>query len=144
MKTLADVDVPDAEKASLKVRVGPFPNPTHTVLPKLVTVCPYIAIYTTATFFVWYQEMCKTVHSSVRELSEEYLATEGRHNYVTPTSYLELLTMFTSLLRKQRETVSGQKRRYEVGLEKVRPCAFPKSRHTVLPLTLVTVRTDSR
>jgi hypothetical protein len=116
---LADVDVPDAEKASLKVRVGPFPNPTHTVLPKLVTVCPYIAIYTTDTFFVWYQEMCKTFH-------------------------LELLTMFTSLLRKQRETVSGQKRRYEVGLEKVRPCAFPKSRHTVLPLTLVTVRTDSR
>jgi anaphase-promoting complex subunit 8 len=33
-----------------QVRVGPFPNPT-TVLPKLVTVCPYIAQYMTDTFF---------------------------------------------------------------------------------------------
>ena len=65
------------------------------------------------------KEMCKSFHSSVRELSEEYLKKEGRHNYVTPTSYLELLTMFTSLLHKQRDFVSSQKRRYEVGLEKL-------------------------
>ena len=63
--------------------------------------------------------MCKSFHKGVGELSEEYLAKEGRHNYVTPTSYLELLNMFTSLLAKQREAVSGAKRRYEVGLEKL-------------------------
>ena len=65
------------------------------------------------------KEMCKSFHSSVRELSEEYLRKEGRRNYVTPTSYLELLTMFTSLLTKQRDVVSSAKRRYEVGLEKL-------------------------
>jgi len=63
--------------------------------------------------------MCKSFHKGVGELSEEYLAKEGRHNYVTPTSYLELLNMFTSLLTKQREAVSSAKRRYEVGLEKL-------------------------
>ena len=65
------------------------------------------------------KEMCKSFHSSVRDLSEEYLKKEGRRNYVTPTSYLELLTMFTSLLTKQRDIVSSAKRRYEVGLEKL-------------------------
>ena len=65
------------------------------------------------------REMCKTFHSSVRELSADYLLKEGRHNYVTPTSYLELLTMFTSLLAKQRERVSSAKKRYEIGLEKL-------------------------
>jgi hypothetical protein len=65
------------------------------------------------------KEMCKSFHSSVREVSEEYFKKEGRRNYVTPTSYLELLTMFTSLLAKQRDIVSSAKRRYEVGLEKL-------------------------
>jgi dynein heavy chain len=65
------------------------------------------------------REMCKRFHSSVRELSVEYLRKEGRTNYVTPTSYLELLTMFTSLLTKQRERVSSAKKRYKVGLEKL-------------------------
>ena len=65
------------------------------------------------------REMCKIFHSSVRDLSEEYLKKEGRFNYVTPTSYLELLTMFTSLLTRQREVVSSAKKRYEVGLEKL-------------------------
>ena len=64
-------------------------------------------------------EMCKTFHSSVRDVSVEYLKKEGRHNYVTPTSYLELLNMFTGLLGKQREAVSSAKSRYEIGLEKL-------------------------
>ena len=33
-----------------------FPNP-NTVLPKLVTVCPYIAQHGTDTFFYWYQPL---------------------------------------------------------------------------------------
>ena len=34
----------------VKVRPWAFPKSRHTVLPKLVTVCPYIAIYKTDTF----------------------------------------------------------------------------------------------
>ena len=48
------------------------------------------------------REMCKRFHSSVLELSQEYLAKEGRHNYVTPTSYLA----GTSLRASTRPTLS--------------------------------------
>ena len=40
------------------------------------------------------------------ELSVDYHAELKRHNYVTPTSYLELIGAFRSLLDKQRGMVS--------------------------------------
>ena len=64
-------------------------------------------------------EMCKTFHNDIRILSDEFLAKAGRFNYVTPTSYLELITMFKTVLATQRDVVSKAKRRYEVGLEKL-------------------------
>lgn len=64
-------------------------------------------------------EMCSIFHMSTRELSEEYLAILRRHNYVTPTSYLELISTFKVLLEKKRNEVMKMKKRYEVGLEKL-------------------------
>ena len=46
--------------------------------------------------------MCKTFHVSVSTLSIRFMAETGRRNYVTPTSYLELITMFTTLLADKR------------------------------------------
>jgi len=46
-----------------------------------------------------------------------------RHNYVTPTSYLELISTFKTLLGKKRSEVHKLKRRYEVGLEKLNSAA---------------------
>lgn len=43
----------------------------------------------------------------------------GRHNYVTPTSYLELIAAFKLLLGQRRDTVLKAKKRYVVGLEKL-------------------------
>lgn len=43
----------------------------------------------------------------------------GRNNYVTPTSYLELITSFRSLLEARRSANSRLKSRYLVGLEKL-------------------------
>ena len=43
----------------------------------------------------------------------------GRHNYVTPTSYLELISSFKTLLGNKRNEVMKMKKRYEVGLEKL-------------------------
>jgi dynein heavy chain len=43
----------------------------------------------------------------------------GRRNYVTPTSYLELITMFTTLLSAKRSEVLAAQHRYEIGLEKL-------------------------
>ena len=53
------------------------------------------------------------------ELSIEYHAELKRHNYVTPTSYLELIGAFRSLLDKQRGMVTEAKSRYDVGLQKL-------------------------
>ena len=64
-------------------------------------------------------EMCSIFHMSTRELSEEYLAILRRHNYVTPTSYLELISTFKVLLEKKRNEVMKMKKRYEIGLEKL-------------------------
>ena len=47
-------------------------------------------------------EMCKEFHQTTRKLSERYLSTLQRHNYVTPTSYLELISTYKTLLSMKR------------------------------------------
>ena len=42
-----------------------------------------------------------------------------RHNYVTPTSYLELIQTFKSLLSAKRDEILSLKNRYVIGLEKL-------------------------
>ena len=50
--------------------------------------------------------LCKSIHTSVVELSKRFAAAEKRRNYVTPTSYLELITTFKQLLGKKRKEIS--------------------------------------
>jgi hypothetical protein len=59
-------------------------------------------------------EACKKIHRDAAELSARFKAEAGRINYVTPTTYLELLTMFISLLLRRRGAVTKQKKRYSV------------------------------
>ena len=47
-------------------------------------------------------DMCKEFHQTTRKLSEKFLDTLQRHNYVTPTSYLELISTYKTLLAKKR------------------------------------------
>ncbi|XP_069036813.1 dynein axonemal heavy chain 3 isoform X3 [Lepisosteus oculatus] len=63
--------------------------------------------------------LCKYFQESVRELSERYYTTLRRHNYVTPTSYLELILTFKALLGSKRQEVDTMRSRYLVGLEKL-------------------------
>ena len=51
-------------------------------------------------------DMCKEFHQTTRKLSDKFLETLQRHNYVTPTSYLELISTYKTLL--------ARKRRYEL------------------------------
>lgn len=48
-------------------------------------------------------DMCKEFHQSTRKLSEKFLLILQRHNYVTPTSYLELISTYKTLLGKKRK-----------------------------------------
>ena len=51
--------------------------------------------------------------------SPRYYDTMRQRNYVTPTSYLELIKTFKSLLNKKRLELLTLKDRYVVGLEKL-------------------------
>jgi len=62
---------------------------------------------------------CQSFHSSIQALSAHFRATMRRINYVTPTSYLELILAYKTSLLESREKVLAAKRRYEVGLEKL-------------------------
>uniref|UniRef100_A0A8D2L0F3 Dynein axonemal heavy chain 12 n=1 Tax=Varanus komodoensis TaxID=61221 RepID=A0A8D2L0F3_VARKO len=68
--------------------------------------------------------ICKHFHTSVLSLSERFLNELGRHNYVTPTSYLELIASFQQLLTQNRDAVMKAKKRYTNGLDKL---AFAES-----------------
>lgn len=46
--------------------------------------------------------MCKSFHTSTVNLSHRFLTELQRHNYVTPTSYLELISTFKALLKTRR------------------------------------------
>lgn len=62
---------------------------------------------------------CQYFHSSIETLSDKYRDSFRRINYVTPTSYLELILAYKASLAACREKVMSAKRRYEVGLEKL-------------------------
>uniref|UniRef100_A0A803SS52 Dynein axonemal heavy chain 7 n=1 Tax=Anolis carolinensis TaxID=28377 RepID=A0A803SS52_ANOCA len=68
--------------------------------------------------------ICKHFHTSVLSLSARFLEQLGRHNYVTPTSYLELIASFQQLLTQNRDTIMKAKKRYTNGLDKL---AFAES-----------------
>ena len=63
--------------------------------------------------------MFKSIHKSVEKNSDAFLAELGRHNYVTPTSYLELLTMYKQILQNKRKEVGFQTNRLKSGLGKL-------------------------
>lgn len=64
-------------------------------------------------------ELCQEFHTDVSKLSEEFMHNLKRRNYVTPTSYLELIVAFKQNLDAKRVEVLAAKKRYEVGLEKL-------------------------
>lgn len=63
--------------------------------------------------------VCQSFHQDVIKLSESFLSSLKRRNYVTPTSYLELIVAFKQNLDLKRIEVSQSKMRYEIGLEKL-------------------------
>ncbi|XP_052779096.1 dynein axonemal heavy chain 3-like isoform X2 [Mya arenaria] len=81
--------------------------------------------------------MCKHFHESVRALSEKFYNTMRRRNYVTPTSYLELIKTFKNLLKKKRMEILTLKNRYQIGLEKLE---FSEQQINVMQKELIELR----
>jgi dynein heavy chain len=63
--------------------------------------------------------LCVLFHQMVTDLSRTFLARERCHNYVTPTSYLELLLSYKKILTSRQTDVGALRSRYLVGLEKL-------------------------
>ena len=64
-------------------------------------------------------EICKVIHQTVEVKSEEYLRTLMRRNYVTPTSYLELLNTYSKTLLMKRSEIQQKCDRLANGVDKL-------------------------
>ncbi|XP_025602682.2 dynein axonemal heavy chain 1-like [Athalia rosae] len=62
---------------------------------------------------------CQFMHSSVIQASADFLQELSRHNYVTPTSYLELLSSYTVLIKQKKEELISRVNRLSLGLDKL-------------------------
>ena len=63
--------------------------------------------------------MAVNIHRSVERETVRFYNELGRHNYTTPTSYLELIKLYIELMSKQRDVIFGNQQRYTGGLQKL-------------------------
>ncbi|KAH9113497.1 hypothetical protein AeMF1_012304 [Aphanomyces euteiches] len=61
----------------------------------------------------------QNMHQTVEHESSNYFQKLRRYNYVTPTSYLELLFTFKSVLQTKRDEVTGTTSRLQNGVDKI-------------------------
>jgi dynein heavy chain len=64
-------------------------------------------------------EMFKVIHMSVHQASAEFFDILRRRNYVTPTSYLELLNSFGKMINRKRSEIALKRDRLQIGLDKL-------------------------
>ena len=88
--------------------------------------------------------MCRHFHQYTISLSARYLQRLKRYNYVTPTSYLELLNSFKTCLQSKKEEVTAIKRRYAGGLQKLQFAAesVAKMQHDLTELQPQLIKTS--
>ena len=60
--------------------------------------------------------MCRQFHQDAVQLSVKYMEEVQQRNYVTPTSYLEFIRTFKSLLGKKRSDIVKTRDRYKLGI----------------------------
>ncbi|XP_063314781.1 dynein axonemal heavy chain 6 [Pelobates fuscus] len=66
-----------------------------------------------------FSEMCVEIHMSVTEMAEQYYAELRRRYYTTPTSYLELINLYLSMLGDKRKQLVTARDRVKNGLTKL-------------------------
>jgi len=119
---------------AFRTRLRMFPSLVNCCTIDWFTAWPEEALRSVASSFLESEELepsqraglidvCVDMQERVASLSDAYLAQLGRYYYVTPTSYLELISTFKALLSTKRNTVLTAKKRYENGLEKLRTTA---------------------
>ena len=64
-------------------------------------------------------EMCVVIHTSVATVADRFYDELRRRYYTTPTSYLELINLYTAMLGKKRQDLMLQRDRYASGMKKL-------------------------
>nr|AML30858.1 axonemal inner arm dynein heavy chain 2 [Marsilea vestita] len=117
--------------SSFRTRLRMFPSLVNCCTIDWFTEWPDDALYSVGSKFLSaiamedanllpsIRDMCVMFHQNARNLSAVFYQEQRRHFYVTPTSYLELLSTYKDLLAQKRLEIATQKKRYEVGLEKL-------------------------
>lgn len=62
---------------------------------------------------------CTFAHETVSAATERFLKEMRRHVYVTPKSYLDLLSTYTTLLANKRQELAGSRQRFVTGVAKL-------------------------
>ena len=56
-------------------------------------------------------------HLSIDVANEKFRKLEGRNNYTTPKSFLELISFYKTLLEDKKGQIDRQIKRYTLGLQ---------------------------
>lgn len=115
---------------SLRERIRNFPSLVNCCTINWFTRWPEEALEAVADKFLQEDEvekdekiaiikMCKKIHTDIISLSSKFLKEQKRYNYVTPTSYLELIQTYKTLLKKVRSKTLSLKQGYDKGIEKL-------------------------
>lgn len=64
--------------------------------------------------------MFVSFQQQIRDIGVQYLAEARQHTYVTPTSYLDLLSTFARLLKAKRSELLAMQQRYSNGLAQLK------------------------
>ena len=64
-------------------------------------------------------EMCVLIHTSVADMADRFYDQLRRKYYTTPTSYLELINLYTSMLANKRAELVASRDRYATGMKKI-------------------------
>ncbi|KAA6358077.1 MAG: putative dynein heavy chain, partial [Streblomastix strix] len=62
-------------------------------------------------------EACVHMHLSVEQASARFLSEMKRHNYTTPTSYLELLNSYEGILKEMDQSIAARHSKLSNGLQ---------------------------
>ena len=114
---------------AFRARLRQFPSLVNCCTIDWFTVWPSDALESVASSFLQdvefakpetrhkCVEMCIAMHTAGIDLSTKFLSSERRQNYVTPTSYLELINTYKTLLKVKRDEVLLLQKRYRGGLD---------------------------
>ena len=119
---------PIGDKLRLKLRT--FPSLVNCATFDWYHTWPTNALYQVANQFLKNIDVtkdilkiivtiCVDMQQRVINLSNQYYLQYKRRNYITPSSFLKLITIFNNLFNQYRGKILKDKQKYEVGLSKL-------------------------